>query len=118
VLDLSSPHPVGADLVIDLKGQGFDTAVVAVFGPAGLTHSTIPSGIEGFYDLMRPDGVSEVLIPGSALGQVGGHFIGVAGVVKAGYADLDNVNTVLSSFGAAKMVFASVTVEQPDLELF
>ncbi|MFC1574943.1 hypothetical protein ACFL3Z_02570 [Gemmatimonadota bacterium] len=111
VLSLPSEHPTGTDLVLDLTGQGFDAAVVVVFGPAGLTYSNVPGDIEELYSFTRTGGNPVVRVPGSALGQTGGHAVGVAGLVKAGVADFANVNTVLSSLGAAKMVFASVTVQ-------
>jgi len=111
VLILPSVHPAGRDLVIDLTGQGFDAVLVAMFGPAGLTYSNVPRDIEELYAFMRSEGNPVVRVPGSVLGQTGGHAVGAAGLVKAGAADFDNVNTVLSSLGAAKMVFASVTVQ-------
>ncbi|MFC1661134.1 hypothetical protein ACFL3S_06730 [Gemmatimonadota bacterium] len=96
---------------VRLTGQGFDAAVVAVFGPAGLTYSNVPGDIEELYAFTRSEGNPVVWVPGSALGQTGGHAVGVAGLVKAGAADFDHVNTLLSSLGAGKMVFASVTVQ-------
>jgi hypothetical protein len=82
-----------------------------VFGPAGLAYSNVPGDISELYDFTRFDGDPVVRVPGSTLGQAGGYSVGVAGLVMAGAADFDNVNTVLSSLGAGKMVFASVTVQ-------
>lgn len=83
MLILPSVHSAGTDLMIDLTGQGLDAAAVAVFGPAGLTSSNVPGDIEGLYAFTRSGGNSVVQVQGSALGQTGGHAVGVAGFVKA-----------------------------------
>ncbi len=103
-------HEAGSPLEVDLRGQGFDAALVTVLDTATgeVSFSNLPETAEDFYDLARGAGELVVTVPGGALASEGFYAVGVAGVVTADEADFVEVNTALSSFMAACFRFSAV----------
>lgn len=100
-------HPAGEPLVIDLAGQGFDLALVAVLDTmtGDLTFSNEPSDIQELYDFTHGGGEVKVEVPGGALNRQTVYAVGVAGLNAAEADDLEELNTALSAFLAGKFRF-------------
>ena len=119
--------PVTADIValealdVDLSGQGFPLALVAVFDiETGLmTWSSEPESVEAFYELAHPDGVlisnemeqPRVKIPGEAFPWDGAYAIGIAGMWVSQLEDFEEVNTSYSTLMAGKFRFMAACTE-------
>ena len=117
-----APQP----LTIDLTGQGYFQALTFVLNltTGGVTFDSRPEGPEAFYDLTHPNGdaleeaelLTGIDIPASAFEEQGIYLVGVAGLQGASQEQMDNVNTVLSSFIGGKFRFQKVCV--PDCNIF
>lgn len=109
--DLPAEHTAGQDLIVDLDGQGYDSALVVVLdGQSGdVTFSNEPEGLEEIYRLSRGDGATRVVIPGSAFAGPSVYAVGVAGLNAASGDDYEELNTGLSTFLAGKFRFYAVS---------
>jgi hypothetical protein len=115
--DVPDEHPNNVDLVIDISGQGFDSALVgvAVFPAAEMVYSNEPTTFQELYDLAHPeeeDGDVTVVIPGETFAEDGIYLISVGGVFSADTVDMTDINTAFSSLLAAQMAFDVVCVPQ------
>lgn len=118
-------QPVGTPMVIDLSGQGYDTAMVVVIASDGgeVTYSNEPTGIEDLYEMTHPDGISLsddeevkddnllIEIPERAFAQEGVYAVGVAGLYTSGTDDMTGVNTAISTMIAGRFRFVTVCTE-------
>ena len=117
VFDAPDEHPNGMDLVIDISGQGFDSALVgvAIFPAAEMVYSNEPTTFQELYDLAHPaeEGSAEsVTIPGETFTEDGLYMISLGGVTAADTVDMVEINTAFSSLLAAQMAFDVVCVPQ------
>lgn len=113
-------------LVIDLGGQEFFEALVVVINLTSgqVSYDNRPDSPDGFYDLTHPNGdlleeaepIITTEIPASAFETEGIYAVGIAGLRGATTDDMDNVNTLLSSFIGGKFKFETVCV--PDCNFF
>lgn len=114
-------HTAGDPMVIDLSGQGYDTALVVVIetDSAQTTYSNEPQGIQELYEMTHPDGISFtededtddtlfVEVPERGFAQEGVYVLGIAGLVTSGADDMEGVNTALSTLVAGKFRFVTV----------
>ena len=104
--DLPDSHDAGADVVIDLTGQGFESYLVAVtrFPDGELVYSNEPTTFQEIYDLSNSEtDLTEVVIPGDAFDQEGVYAIALAAMVGAETEDMVELNTILSSLLAGKV---------------
>jgi hypothetical protein len=115
--DAPEEHPNNIDMVIDISGQGFDSALVgvAIFPAAEMVYSNEPTTFQELYDLAHPEeaGSAEtVVIPGETFAEDGIYLISVGGVYSANTVDMTDINTAFSSLLAAQMAFDVVCVPQ------
>lgn len=111
-LELAETHTPGANLSVDLTGQGFDSALIVVFDASSgeITFSNQPETIKEVYDFTHGgSGGVAVDIPGSAFAGESLFAVGVAGLVTAGEDDFTDANTLLSAYMAGKMKFFPVS---------
>jgi hypothetical protein len=108
--DLPTAHSAGQPLSVDLAGQGFDSVLVVVLDAASLelSYSNEPADIQELYEFGHGGTGDSVEIPGDAFPGDSLYAVGVAGLVTADAADLDEVNTALSSMLAGKFRFYPV----------
>jgi len=103
----------GDDMTVDLSGQDYDSVLVAVMdlNSGDITWSNRPTDARGVYDFThRSDASLTVTIPGSqAFPSESVYAVGVAGMVHTGASDLVEMNTVLSTFMAGKMLVYPVS---------
>lgn len=111
--DAVTAHTSAEGLSIDLAGQGFNAVVVVVIETSSgeLTYSTEPTTPREVYDLTRGnDEVSVVDVPGEAFPSDNEVYVlGIAGLNHASGAEIEGVNSVLSSASAGKMVFQPIS---------
>lgn len=107
---LERTHTAGQPLEVDLSSGDFDAALVVVIDTASseVVFSNEPSDIQELYDLSHGEGELVVEVPGSAMEAETVYAVGVAGMINADSDDLENVNTVLSTFLAGKFTFTAV----------
>lgn len=107
---LERTHTAGEPLEVDLSAGAFDAALVVVIDTASseIVFSNEPSDIQELYDFSHGEGELVVEVPGAALTDETVYAVGVAGMVNADADDLENVNTVLSTFLAGKFTFTAV----------
>lgn len=113
-LDLGRTHPSGADLVLDLTGQGFHAALVVVLdvGGADPTYSNEPTSPEELYDLLRSDAeLTTATVPAAAFPGPGTYAVGVAGMRRGDDGSLEGVNSLLSRGMAGQTRFFPLLVE-------
>jgi hypothetical protein len=107
----ASSQPVGQPMTLSLAGKGYTSALVIVLDPSTgtVTYSNQPGSIKDVYDIGHNDtALDSVTIPGSAFPTAGPYVYGVAGLVHTNAADLDGMNTALSSVLAGEMQFNPV----------
>ena len=111
--DLPLVHSAGSGLNIDLTGQGFDGAFVVVNDAEGnITFDNRPEGIREFYDFTRGEPAGLIEIPGDAFPDAGPYAIGVAGIqTTTGRANMERMNTALSTMMSGNLVFEPIIVE-------
>lgn len=90
---------------LDFTGLGFDGALVVVFDDEGATtYSNEPKTIREIYDFTHGSAeLGLVTIPATAFPDEGIYLVGVAGMINTDAADLDEMNTALSSVLSGKM---------------
>jgi hypothetical protein len=112
-IDLPSDLSAGQAFSIDLTGQDFDGAFVVVTDSTGaVTFDNRPTDIRGFYNLTRGQPAGIIDVPASALPTAGLYLIGVAGIESTtGRANMDRMNTALSTFMSGNLVFEPVVVD-------
>ncbi|MCB9743273.1 MAG: hypothetical protein H6741_07555 [Alphaproteobacteria bacterium] len=110
--DVPSTHSANTAMNVDLGGTYDAVLSVVVNGASGeVTWSNMPEGPREYYDLTHGEGgVSSLTIPAGAFPSGCACAVGIAGLENAQTADLDNVNTALSSFTTGKMKFHAVVV--------
>lgn len=115
--DVAETHPLNTELSIDISNQGFDNALVFVahFPSGEIVYSNNPSDFTELYNFAYPDETATtvgVTIPADSFSEEGLYVISLGGVVAGDEADMDNVNTALSSFLATQMGFDVVCVPE------
>ncbi len=108
-------HAVNAPITLDVTGQGFTDVLIVVMDNAtgASTYDNRPTGIKELYDRSRNNTpLTTVEIPGSAFAGESVYAIGVAGLTHTTSADLDFMNTLLSSVSAGKLRFTAVSTLQ------
>jgi hypothetical protein len=122
--DLDPIHAVGAGMVVDLSGQGFDTALAMVFDveTGEVTWSNEPADISDLYEMTHADGIGLgtaepdqpllLEIPAHAFDQESYYIVGIAGMVVSSPENFEGVNTALSTIMAGKLKFVDVCTEQ------
>jgi len=105
-------HAPATDLVVDLTGQEYDSVFVIVIDQDGnLTYSNEPDTAREVYDFTHGAAELTVTVPGAeAFPTAGVYMIGVAGMRHTHAADLDEMNTALSTLLAGKMIVHPLTV--------
>ncbi len=104
-------HVPGADLEIDLTGQGFTSALGVLLDSNGaLVWSNEPQTIEEVYEASGNYEVASLLVPGADLATDGVYLLGVAGLVGTTADQLSGMNTALSNVSAGQIVFKPLTV--------
>jgi len=105
-------HTANQGITVDLTGQEFDGAFVVVVDEEGsVVYDNRPEDIRGLYDLTRGEPATTVDVPGQAFPEPGAYLVGVAGIrTTTGRADLEGMNTVLSTMMAGQLVFEPVVV--------
>ena len=113
-------------LSIDLSNQNYFQALSFVINltTGGVSYDSRPEGAEEFYNLTHPNGdaleeadmITSIEIPASAFEEQGIYLVGIAGLQGAAQDQMDNVNTVLSSFIGGKFRFQTICV--PDCNIF
>ncbi len=115
--DPITEQTAGTGVSIDLTGQGYNAVVVVVIEASSgdLTYSTEPQTAREVYDLTRGnDEVTGIEVPGEAFPSENEVYVlGIAGLNHANGADVDGVNSLLSSVSAGKMVFQPVSTFPP-----
>jgi len=104
-------HDANADLTVALAGQDYATALVVVYDlqAKAVTFSNEPKSISEVYQFTRGDAVEDIIIPGSAFAASSVYAVGVAGLNHTTAADLDQMNSALSSIMAGQMKFYPVS---------
>lgn len=99
-------HAAGADLLVDLSGQGYDSVLILVVDAESgdLTWSNEPQTVREMYDFTHGAAETAVTVPGAeAFPTSGGYVLGVAGMQHTRAVDLTEFNTALSTLMAGKM---------------
>ncbi len=105
-------HSAGADLIVDLSGEEYDSVLVMVIDPlvGDVTWSNQPETPREVYDFTRGDPELVVTIPGDeAFPDEQPYLVGIAGMNHTGASDLDGMNTIISTLMAGQMVFHPVS---------
>ena len=119
--DLPDAHPSNTDLVVDISGQGFDSALIGVvlFPPGGepdMVYSNEPTTFQELYDLSHPEeegNAGIITIPGEVFSQENAlYMVSIGGVIAADTVDMVEVNTAFSSLLAAQMAFDVICVPE------
>ena len=116
--DAPEEHALDTELMIDISGQGYDSALVFVAyfgteGEGGVVYSNKPEDFQELYSFAYPDETStdvSVTIPAETFENEGLYVISLGGVVAGENDDMDNVNVALSSILATQMVSNVVCV--------
>ena len=112
-VDIDETHSANSAMVVDLEGQGFDSALVVVFEASSgdVTFSNRPESVKEIYDFSHGgDGESLIIeLPATAFPDQTIYAVGVAGLVSATADEMVDVNTGLSTFMAGKMKFYPVS---------
>ena len=112
---LPKTSPVGASMVLDVSGQGFNWAFVIVTnvlsGEVTYTNEDEVSSVVDIYEVTHGEStISNVSIPGVAFPVAGVYAVGVAGMVHQGESAASNVNTLLSGAIAGQMRIEVITL--------
>lgn len=110
-LSIADSHSSLAPLTLDASGQGFSSLMVVVFDATTfeLTYSNEPDDIQSFYEFGHGDGAEAVELPGSAFPDESLYAVAVAGLTAVDGEQMDEMNTLLSSFLAGKWRFFPVS---------
>lgn len=118
--DVPESHAQSAEILIDLSGQGFDSALVVVsdISTGELTYSNEPTGFDEIYSMTHTSTdengdqieVSGVSIPANAFPNDGAYLIGVAGLNNSVPETMTEMNIALSSLSAGQFGFDLVCV--------
>ncbi|MCB9675994.1 MAG: hypothetical protein H6737_12800 [Alphaproteobacteria bacterium] len=103
-------HQNNTPITLDFTGLPYDSALVVVVDDGGnVTYSNEPSTIKEVYDFTHGQSTLGVItIPGEAFPADGVYAVGVAGMVNTDAADLDEMNTGLSSIVSGLMKMYAV----------
>ena len=97
--EIPEQHEVSVAIDLDFTGQPYDSALIVVLDDEGnVTYSNEPQTIREVYEFTQ--GSTElgvITIPATAFPDEGIFMVGVAGMVNTDAADLDEMNTGLSS---------------------
>ncbi len=102
-------------LELDFTGQAFDSAFIVVVDQGGVvTYTNEPTDISDVLAMTQSaEPITLVEIPAEAFPTEGAYAVGVAGMLHSEGADVENMNTLLSSLMAGKMRFYPTTVLPP-----
>jgi len=121
-LDIPVDWDAGQPMTLDLSGQGYGSALVAVLdvGSGAVTYSNEPQGIVPTYQFLTGNqDVGAVEIPGSAFKADTLHAVVVTGLVRTPNRDVTKANTALSVLmGGRAQPFPVSTLDLPDTDLF
>lgn len=112
---IEQDHAKGEPIDLDFTGKGFTSALIVVMEveSGDITYSTEPKDIRDVYELTRSnEEIGVVQVPGTAFPDEKVYALGVAGMVHTQAADLEGMNTALSSVLAGKMKFYPVVTAQ------
>lgn len=104
----------GDDLVLALDGADWHAALVVVIDATdgAVTHSNEPDTVSGWYQLLKgQQDLSAVRIPGDAFRADRAHVVTVTGLLRTRAADLDGVNTILSTVAGGRSTAHVVTTD-------
>jgi hypothetical protein len=109
-VNIPTQHGAGSPLVVDLSGQGFESAIGVVVDASGtVVWSNVPTDVKALYDAMGSEDVSTLEIPGSAFAANQVYLVGVAAMAHTDADDLTDLNTALSKVRVGKMFLSPVT---------
>ncbi len=113
--ELPSTVELGEKLTFDLKGQGFDFAVAAIFDLNGeVIYDSKPTEIKEIVELItRTDPVEDLVIPKNAFPREGLYLMGIAGLNETGDHNLTDLNSALSKFFFGQMKLVPIAVGSP-----
>lgn len=105
--DVGIPAQVeaGQDLVLDLSQADWSAAILAVVDvtDGAVVWTSEPVGIQGWYQLLKgQQDLTAVTIPGASFAEDSEYGIVVTGLQRTRGADLDEVNTVLSTVAGGR----------------
>ncbi len=108
-------HTTGQPLVLDLTGQGFDSALAYVFDIEGvMTWSNQPADANDALDILTNDEpLQKLQIPGSAFPDPTAYVVSVAAMKHGDIDTSDGVNTLLSGTMAGQMQLFPVFTAPP-----
>ncbi len=96
-------------ITIDFTGLGYDSALVVVLDQDGVAYSNEPTTIREFYEFTHGNGeLGTFEIPAETFPADQLFLVGVAGLTHTRAADLDGMNTALSTVMMGKMRFYAV----------
>ena len=115
VFNIAEEHPLDTELLLDITGQDFDSALVFVahFPSGEIVYSNKPADFTELYEFAYPDDAAtdvSVTIPADSFAEAGIYVVALGGVVAGEADDMENVNTGLSSVLATKLAFDVVCV--------
>lgn len=106
VVDVPALHPLLADLVVDLTGQGFSSVVVVVVDELGtVTYTNTPDDAAAAIELAgKGEDLERFTIPGvEAFPTEARYAVGIAGLTANEPEDLENLNTLVSGLQAGEL---------------
>lgn len=118
-LDLPVTWTAGDDLALDLADADWGGAIVVVLDAqtGDVTYSSEPEGIVAWYQLLTSNqDLSDVVIPGSAFRDDTVHVVAVTGLVVTRRAELDGVNTLLSTVAGGRTLLGVVSTVDLDTD--
>lgn len=119
-VDIPLMWDAGQPMTIDLSGQGYGSALVAVVDAqdGALTFSNKPEGIVATYQFLTGNqDVGAIEIPGSAFRADTVHAVIITGLVRTPNRDVTKANTALSVLmGGRAQPFAVSTIDLPDTD--
>lgn len=109
---IAAEHALHQPMEVELSGQPFDNVMVTVLrlNDGETVYDSLPTDIDGLYELTHSKGDLITEVPGETFAQSGVYAIGVMGLVNADPDTYQGVNLVLSALTAGAMQFSVVTV--------
>lgn len=107
-------HTAGEAIDLDFTGLDYDAALVVVLDQDGVAYSNEPTTIREVYEFTHGNGdLTTETLPGEVFTEGGIFLVGVAGMTNTRAADLEGVNTALSTVMMGKMRFYAVSTFPP-----
>lgn len=107
---IPTEHTLATGIDIDFTGLGYDAALLVVLDETGIVYSNEPTDIQELYTFTHGNGdLGVVTVPGDVFDSETLYLVGVAGMTNTRAADLDEMNTALSTVMMGKMRFYTVS---------